>query len=419
MNAQAKQRKQRTHPGLLALAVSAFAIGVAEFLVVGVLPAIAADLSTSLVSAGLLVSLYALALAVGTPFTSIVVSRFPRKPVLLLLMTIFLAGNLLAALSSGYDLLLAGRIVTAVAHGTFFAIGATVASSLAPHGQAGRAIAVMLAGLTLAMVIGVPLGSFLGNQAGWRLPFFAVALLAVLGLVAILLWLPANVPVGAHGKIRAQLAALGNPAILAMMLITILGFGGTFAAFTFITPILTDVTSFSLPAASLLLVVFGVATFVGNLVGGRLTGRFGWQRTVRAMLILLALAQAVLALALSLQWVTVIMLFVWGSLAFALSPNFQAGMLDTAERYAPNALEFASGLNISAFNIGISLGALVGGLMVSQGLMSSTPWAGVAASILALAPLAWLSRKEASSPIAADGLSTGAASLHEELGEVG
>jgi DHA1 family inner membrane transport protein len=232
--------RQRIHPGVLSLAVSAFAIGVAEFLVVGVLPAIARDLSVSLETAGALVSLYALALALGTPFLVAGLSRLPHKTVLVGLMVVFLGGNLLAAFSSNYVMLLLGRIVTAVSHGAFFAIGATVASRLAPKGQAGRAIAVMLAGLTLAMVIGVPLGSLLGNQQGWRLPFYAVAGLALCGLLAMLRWLPADLPVGAGGKIGTQLAALANPAILTMMALTTLGFGGSFAAFTFITPILTD-----------------------------------------------------------------------------------------------------------------------------------------------------------------------------------
>jgi predicted MFS family arabinose efflux permease len=385
--------RQRIHPGVLSLAVSAFAIGVAEFLVVGVLPAIARDLSVSLETAGALVSLYALALALGTPFLVAGLSRLPHKTVLVGLMVVFLGGNLLAAFSSNYVMLLFGRIVTAVSHGAFFAIGATVASRLAPKGQAGRAIAVMLAGLTLAMVIGVPLGSLLGNQQGWRLPFFAVAGLALCGLLTMLRWLPADLPVGAGGKIGTQLAALANPAILTMMALTTLGFGGSFAAFTFITPILTDVTGFPAATASILLIVFGVATFVGNLTGGRLIGRFGWQRTLRILLVLLALTQVVLALTLSLQWAMVVILFIWGVCSFGMSPAFQAGMLATAERYTPAAVDFASGLNISAFNIGISLGAFAGGLLVSRGLMVSTPWVGVVASILAFVPLAWLGRK--------------------------
>lgn len=379
--------------GVLSLAVAAFAIGVTEFIVVGILPSIAKDLHISIESAGSLVSLYALALAIGTPLLVIALSRLPRKLALLGLMTVFLAGNLLAALSHTFELLLAGRVITAIAHGTFFAIGATVAANLVPKAQAGRAISVMFAGLTLAMVIGVPLGSFLGNLMGWRLPFFAVAALAALGLAAMARWLPAGLAQGAGGKAATQLAALGSGPILTMMAVTVFGFGSSFAAFTFITPILTDITGFSATMASALLIVFGAATFVGNLGGGYLTSHYGWQKALRVMLLLLAATQAGVALAIGSQPMMVVMLFVWGMFAFGLTPALQAGMLATAERYTPKAVDFASGLNISAFNLGISLGSMLGALMVSRQLMASSPWAGVAASLLALLPLAWLARR--------------------------
>ncbi|CDG83929.1 MFS transporter [Janthinobacterium agaricidamnosum] len=380
-------------PAVLSLAVSAFAIGVTEFIVVGILPAIARDLAISLESAGALVSLYALALAIGTPLLVIGLSRLPRKAALLGLMSVFLAGNLLAALSGSYQVLLFGRIITAVAHGTFFAIGATVAASLVPKGQAGRAISVMFAGLTLAMVIGVPLGSFLGNLMGWRLPFFAVVLLAALGLGAMLRWLPSGLAHGGGARASTQLAALGSLPIVTMMAITTFGFGSSFAAFTFVTPILTDITGFSATTASALLIVFGAATFAGNLAGGYLTSHYGWQRALRMMLVALALTQLVLALTIHGQVMMVLMLFVWGLFAFGLSPALQAGMLATAERYTPKAVDFASGLNISAFNLGISSGSMMGALMVSHRLMASTPWAGVAAALFALLPLAWLASK--------------------------
>lgn len=379
--------------GVLSLAVAAFAIGVTEFIVVGILPSIAKDLHISIESAGSLVSLYALALAIGTPLLVIALSRLPRKLALLGLMTVFLAGNLLAALSHTFELLLAGRVITAIAHGTFFAIGATVAANLVPKAQAGRAISVMFAGLTLAMVIGVPLGSFLGNLMGWRLPFFAVAALAALGLAAMARWLPMGLAQGAGGKAATQLAALGSGPILTMMAVTVFGFGSSFAAFTFITPILTDITGFSATMASALLIVFGAATFVGNLAGGYLTSHYGWQKALRVMLLLLAATQVGVALAISSQPMMVVMLFVWGMFAFGLTPALQAGMLATAERYTPKAVDFASGLNISAFNLGISLGSMLGALMVSRQLMASSPWAGVAASLLALLPLAWLARR--------------------------
>ena len=334
-------------------------------------------------------------------------SRLPRKAALLGLMSVFLAGNLLAAFSHTFEWLLVGRVITAVAHGTFFAIGATVAASLVAKAQAGRAISVMFAGLTLAMVIGVPLGSFLGNLMGWRLPFFAVVVLAAVGLGAMARWLPAGLQQGKGGKAMTQLAALGCGPILTMMAVTTFGFGSSFAAFTFITPILTDVTGFSATMASALLIVFGIATFAGNLAGGYLTSHLGWQKALRLMLLLLAVTQVGVALSISSPWMMTVMLFVWGVFAFGLSPALQAGMLATAERYTPQAVDFASGLNISAFNLGISFGSMLGALMVSHQLMASSPWAGVAAALLALLPLAWLARR--------NGLRSGAVAqrLHE------
>ena len=271
-----------------------------------------------------------------------------------------------------------------------------------PQGQAGRAIAAMFGGLTLAMVLGVPMGSFLGNLMGWRLPFFAVAGLAALALLAMAAWLPSGLHQGAAGKVSTQLSALGNRAILTMMLVTTLGFGSTFAAFTFVTPILTDITGFSPAVASGLLVVFGAATFAGNHVGGYLSSHWGWPRALRLTLLALAVTQTALALSLRSPWLMVPMLFLWGLFSFGLSPGLQAGMLATAEKYTPQAVDFASGLNISAFNFGISFGSWMGALMVGRNLMHDTPWAGLAVSLLALLPLTWLARRnEAQLPASA------------------
>ena len=269
---------QSLHGRVWALAIAAFAIGVSEFVVVGVLPTIAEDLGISLAHAGGLVSYYALTLAIGTPITVLAIAHLPRRPVLLVLVAVFLFGNLLSAMSSSYPALMFGRVVTAVAHGSFFAIGATVAARLALQGQASKAIALMFGDLTLAMVLGVPAGSLLGNQLGWRLPFYAVAALALLALIAIAHWLP---PLKAEriSSPRKQLRTLRNPVILAIMSVTILGFGASFATFTFITPLLTNVTGFSQTTANLLLTVFGLATLMGNLVGGQLASKVGWYST--------------------------------------------------------------------------------------------------------------------------------------------
>lgn len=385
-------QRSATHPGLWALAITSFAIGVAEFIVVGVLPAISIDLDVPLARAGSLVGLYALALAIGTPLVVLALARLPRKPVLLALVAVFLAGNLLSALSASYATLLAGRVITAVAHGSFFAIGATVAARLVPEGQASRAIALMFAGLTFAMVIGVPLGSLIGNALGWRLPFFAVAALAALAWLATARWVP-TLPTQAAGSVVTQLVALASPPILAMMAITVLGFGASFAAFTFITPILTDITGFSKHTASLLLVVFGVATLAGNLAGGRWATQLGWAVALRRMLAGLLLVLIALALLMSYRAPMTLLLFAWGLLAFGMSPGFQAGMLATAQRWTPCAVDFASALNIAGFNLGITLGETLGSALVARDAMTLTPWVGVGLAALAQLPLVWLARR--------------------------
>jgi predicted MFS family arabinose efflux permease len=338
-----------------------------------------------------LVGLYALALAIGTPIIVLTLTRVPRKQLLLALVAVFLIGNLLSALSTNYALLLFGRIVTAIAHGSFFAIGATVAARLAPEGQASRAIAVMFAGLTLAMVIGVPLGSMIGNSLGWRLPFIAVALLAALAWVATALWVP-NLSTSTAGQPGKQLKTLRQPAILAMMGVTVLGFGASFPAFTFVTPILTEITRFTSNTASLLLIVFGLATLVGNMVGGYLAARLGWAWALRCMLVALLVVLAALPLLMPYQLPMVALLFAWGMLAFGISPACQAGMLFTAERWTPRAVNFASALNISAFNLGISFGEILGSELVAQQNLAWTPWVGVILALLAQLPLAWVAR---------------------------
>ncbi|MCC9007300.1 MFS transporter [Pseudomonas putida] len=383
------------HVGVWALAIAAFAIGVSEFVVVGVLPSIAQDFSISLAHAGGLVSYYALALAVGTPITILAISHLPKRSVLLILLAVFLAGNLMSALASNYSSLMLGRVVTAIAHGSFFAIGATVATRLAPLGQAGRAIALMFGGLTLAMVLGVPLGSLLGNQLGWRLPFYAVAAMALIALLAIARWIP---PLSAErgSSPSKQLQTLRHPIILAMMSVTIFGFGASFATFTFITPLLTDVTGFSGTTANLLLMVFGLATLIGNLVGGQLASKVGWYSTLRWKLIALVFTLIAIMHAVQLQMPMVALLFVWGALAFGVSPALQAGMIESAERWTPDGVAFASALNISAFNLGISLGGLSGSILVNLNRLAETPQASIALALLAQLPLIWLMRYQPS-----------------------
>ncbi|MDR5684969.1 MFS transporter [Morganella morganii] len=377
---------QRIHPGLLALSVTAFAIGMAEFIVVGILPEIATALHIDLPRAGNLVGLYALALALGTPLVVMLFSGSSPKPVLITLIILFLAGSMISAMSGNYLFFLAGRLITAVAHGSFFAIGATVAVRIAPAGKAGQAIAIMFAGLTLAMVIGVPAGSLLGQATGWRVPLLMVSVLAFIALLSTLIWLP-DVRKNESGRTGEQLRALLHPAILNMMVITILGFGASFAAFTFIIPILTLLSGFSSETASILLIVFGLATLAGNLAGGHFSSTRGWAFTLGIQFLLLAVVLVALAVLLPWKVPVVVLLFLWGALAFGISPAVQQGMLSTAERYTPRAVGFASALNISAFNLGIFAGENTGSVLVHYKLLAYTPWAGAGMCLLALVPL--------------------------------
>ena len=384
----------KLHPAIYLLSLTAFAIGVAEFVVVGVLNSIASDFAIPIEKAGSLVGLYALALAIGTPIVTLMLARFNKKRVLVGLISVFALGNLVSATAQSFEVLLAGRIVTAVAHGSFFAIGATVTSALAPKGAESKAIALIFAGLTLAMVIGVPLGSFIGNIAGWQWPFLAVFVLAIISLLATSFLLPAQA-ISPKSSVKTQLAALTNSRVLAMMLVTILGFGATFTAFTYITPIMVDITGFSEKTASVLLLVFGGATFIGNLAGGSASARFGWQKTLLGNLGALALMFVVLLSAMHQTWSMAPALFVWGLLAFSLSPSLQTGMLNIASTHTPKAVDFTSALNIAAFNFGIALGEYSGGSLVAIGKMPSTPVAGIVMVALALAPLMYLHKAKA------------------------
>lgn len=373
------------NPGLLALAVSAFAIGTTEFVIVGLISETAKDLGVSITTAGLLVSLYALSITIGAPTVTALTGRIPRRALAIGLMIVFTVGNLIAALAPNYGVLLAGRIVTGVAHGVFFSIGATVATSLVEKSRAAQAVSLMFAGLTVAMVVGVPFGSFVGQQLGWRAPFYAVTALGAISVFGLMAWLPKDIAHAAPASISSQLALLAKPELLVVYLVTIFGFGGSFVVFTYLSPLMTEVTGVSEATVSFALVLFGVATVLGNTVGGRLADRLGMNRALKIILsgTILSLA-ALFGTAHSLVPL-LLNLVVWGVFTFAMLPVVQSGVVSTAQRIAPSSVGTASGFNIAAFNLGISAASFVGGLLVSGPGLMTTPAAAVAASVVALA----------------------------------
>ncbi|WP_323936609.1 MFS transporter [Aeromonas caviae] len=368
---------------LFALTLSAFAIGTTEFVIVGLIPTIAEQLNVSLPSAGLLVSLYALGVAIGAPVLTALTGKLPRKWLLVGLMALFTVGNLLAWQAPGYESLIVARILTGLAHGVFFSVGSTIATGLVAKEKAASAIAIMFSGLTVALVTGVPLGTWIGQVFGWRETFLVVSLLGLVAMVGSLLLVPGNLPKGAASSVREQLSVLTKKPLLLVYAKTALGYGGAFTAFTFLAPILQQVSGFSAGAVSLILLVYGVSVAVGNIWGGKLADRMGPLPALKLLFAGLAVVLLVLTFTAPHPVLAVLTVLVWGAFAFGNVPGLQVLVVKQAERHTPNAVDVASGLNIAAFNVGIALGSVVGGFVVEHLGLMHPPWIGALIVLLA------------------------------------
>jgi DHA1 family inner membrane transport protein len=368
---------------LWALTLSAFAIGTTEFVIVGLLPVIAADLEVSLPSAGLLVSLYALGVAVGAPVLTALSSKIPRKALLIGLMALFTLGNLLGAMAPDYYSLMLARVLTGMAHGVFFSIGSTIATSLVPKEKAASAIALMFTGLTVALVTGVPLGTFVGQYLGWQAVFYAVAALGFIAMIGSAILVPNHLPQQKSATFAEQLQVLTEPRLLMVYAKTALGYGGSFIAFTYLAAILQDVSGFDTDHIALLMLLYGVSVAVGNIWGGKLADKKGPIAALK--LIFLGLAAVLLLLSFTAPHpvLAALTVLLWGAVAFGNVPGLQLYVVRQAEIYTPKAVDVASGLNITAFNLGIAFGAWAGGVVVSQFGLMYTPWIGALIVLLA------------------------------------
>lgn len=365
---------------LLALTISAFAIGTTEFVIVGLVPTIANQLAISLPSAGLLVSIYALGVAVGAPVLTALTGRFPRKQLLVALMVLFTAGNILAWQAPDYTTLVIARLLTGLAHGVFFSIGSTIATSLVPKEKAASAIAIMFGGLTVALVTGVPLGTFIGQHFGWRETFLAVGVIA---LVASLLLVPSTIPGRASASLSDQLKVLTHPRLLIIYAVTALGYGGVFTAFTFLAPMMQDLAGFSPSAVSWILLGYGISVAIGNIWGGKLADKHGAVPALKFIFAALVVLLLIFQFTASMQYAALITVLVMGVFAFGNVPGLQVYVVQKAELYTPNAVDVASGLNIAAFNIGIALGSIIGGQTVEHFGLTQTPWIGAVIVLVA------------------------------------
>jgi DHA1 family inner membrane transport protein len=348
---------------LYALTVGAFGIGVTEFVIMGLLIDVGADLGVSIAAAGLLISGYALGVVFGAPILTAISSRWRRKSVLIGLMVIFTIGNAACALAPNYETLMLARLIAALAHGTFFGVGSVVATNLVAPERRASAIAVMFTGLTVANIAGVPFGTWLGQEYGWRMTFWAVAIVGLAALAVLATFLPRDTKAPELQDWRADLAAIGRPQVLLGLAITVLGYAGVFTVFTYIAPVLTRVTGFSDEAVSPILLVFGGGLIVGNLVGGRLADR-NLDRAIQLTLLSLGLSLILMFFLLGNPWLTVALVGIVGAAGFATVAPLQMRVLEKAEG-AGQAL--ASSFNIAAFNLGNAMGAWIGGVAIERG----------------------------------------------------
>ncbi|AIR04602.1 MFS sugar transporter [Cedecea neteri] len=369
---------------LLALTISAFAIGTTEFVIVGLVPTIAEQLAISVPSAGLLVSIYALGVAIGAPVLTALTGKLPRKQLLIGLMALFTVGNVIAWLSPNYETLVVARLLTGLAHGVFFSIGSTIATSLVPKEKAASAIAIMFGGLTVALVTGVPLGTFIGQHFGWRETFLAVSAIGVIALISSMILIPKDIPNRALAGIKEQLQVLTHPRLVLIYLVTALGYGGVFTAFTFLAPMMQDLAGFSPSAVSWILLGYGVSVAIGNIWGGKLADRHGAVPALKFIFAALAVLLLVFQFTVHSHVAALLTILVMGVFAFGNVPGLQVYVVQKAEQYTPNAVDVASGLNIAAFNVGIAVGSIIGGQTVQHFGLAQTPWIGAVIVVLAL-----------------------------------
>ncbi|MFC6633173.1 MFS transporter [Microbulbifer taiwanensis] len=371
---------RRLPPALLALTAGAFGIGVTEFVIMGLLLEVSADLSVSISSAGMLISGYALGVVVGAPLVTALTAAWPRKHTLLALMGIFALGNAACALAPSYEFLMLARVVTALAHGTFFGVGSVVATGLVAPERKASAIAIMFTGLTVANILGVPFGTWLGQAFSWRATFWAVTLVGLVALAVIALFVPRETAPRAPDW-RADLRALARPPVLLGMLTTVLGFGGMFVVFTYIAPVLTQISGFGDAAVSPILLLFGAGLIAGNLLGGRCADRW-LVPSVLGSLLLLAAVLGLMTFAVHSKILALVFVGLLGAAAFATAPPLQMWVLSRAEGAGQT---LASSFNIAAFNLGNAMGAWLGGVVIDGGWgLNALPW------VAALVPLAAL-----------------------------
>jgi len=379
---------KRSILALLALAVSAFAIGTTEFISVGLLPLISQDLHVPITTAGLTVSLYAIGVTIGAPVLTSMTSSMSRKSLLLWIMVVFIIGNSIAASATSMGILLVARVISALAHGVFMAIGATIAADLVPADRKASAIAIMFTGLTVATVTGVPFGTFIGQQLSWRFAFIIIVIIGVVALIANSILIPSDLRKGTRTLFRDQIKLVTNGRLLLVFIITALGYGGTFVVFTYLSPLLQQITGFKSGTVAIILLVYGISIAIGNTIGGKLANR-NPINALFYMFLIQSVVLIILTFTAPFKVVGLITIMLMGLFAFMNVPGLQFYVVTLAERYVPSGIEMASAINIAAFNVGIALGAYLGGIITDSIGLIHTPWIGGLMVLVAVILTGW------------------------------
>ncbi|MNI26704.1 Inner membrane transport protein YdhP [compost metagenome] len=372
------KKKGKFPISLLCLTLGAFAIGMTEFIIMGLLPNVAVDLNVTIPQAGQLITSYALGVAVGAPILTIFTHRLPQKKLLILVMCIFIAGNAFSVIAPSYSLLIAARIMTAFAHGTFLGVGSLMAARLVQPEKRAGAVSMVLAGLTVANIIGVPFGTFIGQQLGWRSSFGAITILGIISLIGIIRFIPI-IRQDHPSSLMQEFRGLINPHVLLVLLTGALGCGSLFAVFTYITPMLQTISGFAEHSVTWILVLFGFGVTIGNILGGKLAD---WKLMPSLMINfgILAVILSLLTVALPNPILAVITVFFWGVAAFGIMPGIQIRIMNLAHE----APLLAATSSHSALNLGNASGAYLGGLAITYTGLASIPWLAAILALLAL-----------------------------------
>lgn len=376
---------------LLALAISAFGIGSTEFISVGLLPLISSNMDVSISTAGLTVSIYALGVMVGAPVLTTMTAKMNRKNLLMLVMVVFIIGNLISAFAASFAILLTGRVIAAFAHGVFMSIASVIAADVVQPSKRASAIAVMFTGLTVATVTGVPLGTFIGQLFGWRMSFIFIVAIGVIALIANYFLVPKNLSNTKSISLKSIGQVLLNKKIGIVLLMTAFGYGGTFVVYTYLSPMFIKM-GYTANMIVVLLIVYGIMVAIGNTIGGH----FANEKPAKALFVMFSLQAATLLL---LQFTSpnpilgLIVVMLMGFFAFMSVSGLQLYVVELAERYLPETVSMASALNISAFNVGIAMGAFIGGLVTEYIGLSYTPIVGFLMVLIAII-LSYYMKKE-------------------------